>query len=147
MSNGKKRILNKTKLCLISLLNISFLALMVCSSTFAWLIANKKVTDLVEVESGSLSIDSIVTTAYRYDFEEIGTNTGFIDYSKGSVNAHSTDNCTMNLFDPVYLTIYKDATLSELKTNIVLKLDITVTANCGYDFTIYANKKTATKPT
>jgi hypothetical protein len=120
---------------------------MICSTTFAWLIANKKVTDLIEIEAGSLSIDSIQTTAYRYDFEEIGTNTGFFDYTKGSVNTHATDDCIMNLYDPVYLTIYKDVTLSELKTNLVLKLDITVTANCGYDFNVYANRKIANKPT
>lgn len=139
---------NKAKSALYLLLNMSFVTICVGASTYAWIVSSRKVAEVINIESGSLNIDSITTNVYRYDYTELAS--GYYDYNNGQVNGHTfmsgSYNYPMNLYDPVYLYINPSATLSDLLTNLVLKIDVTITSNCDYNFNLYANRKTTTIP-
>lgn len=141
---------NLVKTTLIVVLNVGFVALCLGVSSYAWIIARANLST-INVDSGSLKINSITTTVYKYVF---GTTSGLVDYTTGTYTSETltTTAIEMNLFDPVSIYI-QDPTDAEIKTlsskmnsNIVLKIDLALDVECDYALKLDALKNSNTNP-
>lgn len=137
---------------LILLLNVCFVSVSLGVTTYAWFISKKTIDETVNADSGNIKINTLTTTGYKYDFVALDDSGLYYDYNSGSVNEYSlnaTDGYTlkMNRYDPVYLYINDSVNLTDLMTNLVLKMSFSITADCDYTFDIATYRKTSTIPT
>lgn len=137
-----KKVSLSTKHIAISLFTVTLVGITLAGVTFSWINRSKTIPSPVTQEAGSLNIDNIDVTMYRFDFNHIGT-TEYIDYENGSVNAYSltqyANTYTMNKFDPIMLFMDPAMTDSLELTNVVLKIDLTITYDKPIAVSLFAN--------
>lgn len=128
--------MKKTKAIIIAFSSLVVSTLSLSALTFAWIDMHKEIP-VVNLDTGSLSINNLSTTAYKYVYPYFADTT-LIDYfGNGTVTPYTisaaTPNVSMNIFDPTYLAITKtgdytnQSYVSEMYTNLVLKVSFSVT--------------------
>lgn len=117
---------------------VSTLALSVV--TFAWIDYHKEITN-VELVSGSLKVNNLTTTVYKYIYPYY-SDTTIVNYDGASTITPFTPSVAspsveMNIFDPTYITIvltelnhpgvsHSQSDVSALYTNLVFKFSFTL---------------------
>src|SRR5574344_1036933 len=131
----------------LGIIAFSSTTLVVSGVSFAWINYNKNVDIINIITSGSLSIDSSSIELYRFEFPYINGTT-LIDYNSKDGAVHdpyqlttTTAQYMMNMFDPAYLTINPDKSVSDLNTNVVLKISLNYRSSINYKLTMKATKK------
>lgn len=120
--------MKKGKLFLIIGEGALLVSLSIVNFSYAWF-DSKNRTLLVDSTAGSLVCSNITTEVYKYTYNNIGTEASPIyDYGNaGTIVKKTIPNDTtsviMNLFDPTYLKISTNKTISDLNTNLVLKVN------------------------
>jgi hypothetical protein len=120
-------------------------------ATFAWF-TTMKMPSLI-IANGDLKINSVSLTYYRWEFTKINgylsptaINTGdgvFIngtiayDASGTKTTSGDSDAFTMNMYDPYLKKVYA-STDFDLRTNSFIKMDVSLTTSCDFDFSLKA---------
>lgn len=129
------------KLLLSGITSLSLVAFIVGATTFSWFQLNQSLSNIIIVDSGSLDLDYDVNV-YKFlypDFAGVispstsdelinykdGVNGEVYEYDKDEVNSASTV-ISMNKYDPFYLELNPDDSVSVLMTNLVMKFDLVI---------------------
>lgn len=126
------------KLMFSTITSLSLVAFVVGASTFSWFQLNESFTDIIVVDSGDLQFSSYDVSLYKYIFPDFNgvisyeTEDGFINYDgEGAVHEFDKDyilssEISMNKYDPFYLALNTDDSVSDLFTNMVMEFTIVV---------------------
>lgn len=119
--------------------------------TFAWINYHQPLSGTTIV-SGDMSFSKITTEVYRYDYPTF-TGTSLVDYtSAGTISEHTVSSSDytiqMNKFDPTYILlahagVVNKASISDLFTNVVLKLSATLTYSVPTDYSLFLQKNSS----
>jgi len=129
------------KLLLSGISSLSLVAFIVGATTFSWFQLNQSISNIIIVDSGSLDL-SYDVDIYKFlypDFSGVvspstadvlvnyqsGETGEVYDFDKDDVNSSST-TIAMNKYDPFYLELNPDESVSVLMTNLVMKFDLIV---------------------
>lgn len=122
--------------------------------TFSWLLRVDQVSNN-EINGSNLSITALKYTYYKYKFNE--TNGVVFDYTTGTDSvieatydvtnktwSYLTDNVSsdgsdikLNLYDPFYSALHNNVSLY---TNMVVKVEATVSYKCDFTYKLYMNR-------
>jgi len=126
------------KLMLSATTSLPLVAFIVGASTFSWFQLNKSFSNIIIVDSGDLKFSSYDVNLYKYIFPNFNgeilddTPDDFINYDgTGEVHAFDkdrilTEQIPMNKYDPFYLDLNPQDSVSDLLTNIVLEFSAEV---------------------
>lgn len=128
-------------------------------ATFAWFTTMKMPS--VVISNGDLKINSVSLTYYRWEFTKIsgylsptaiqnGSGSfvsGTIAYDgKGTKTTSGDSNAfTMNMYDPYLKKVYAKDNY-DLRTNSFIKMDVSLTTSCDFDFSLQALLDTSFTP-
>ena len=129
------------KLLLSGISSLSLVAFIVGATTFSWFQLNQSLSNIIIVDSGSIDLaydvnvykflypDFIGTISPSTSDElvnyEDGVNGEVYEYDKDDVSSSSTV-IAMNKYDPFYLELNPDDSVSVLMTNLVMKFDLVI---------------------
>jgi hypothetical protein len=118
--------------------SLSLVAFVVGASTFSWFQLSESFSDIIVVDAGDLELSSYDVSLYKYIFPDFNgdiaydTEENFINYD-GEGEVHEFDKATildsqisMNKYDPFYLALNLDDSVSDLLTNLVLEFTVEV---------------------
>jgi len=117
--------------------------------TFAWIQYQQQLSNQINVAAGSLSIDNLTLTPYKLFYPDYtgsySSSDELINYDGvTAINPSPNRGYEMNLLDPSYLTINTDKTISDLNTNLVFKVDFSVSYSTPITMNLAVKTKTVT---
>lgn len=100
--------------------------------TYAWIQYQQNLSNQIDVAAGSLTIDNLALMPYKLFYPDYtgsySSTSDLINYDgMTAINPSPNRGFAMNLLDPSYLTINPDKTISDLNTNLVFKVNFSVT--------------------
>ena len=126
------------KLMFSAITSLSLVAFVVGASTFSWFQLSESFSDIIVVDAGDLDLTSYDVSLYKYIFPDFNgniaydTEENFINYD-GEGEVHEFDKATildsqisMNKYDPFYLALNPDDSVSDLRTNLVMEFSVEV---------------------
>lgn len=140
--------MNRIKLMIIALCSVGGLAVSFVSGTFAWLSYSKKMADIINVDSGSLKLNSVSLSLVKFVYPDFSggydiDSTSLIDFNaSGRVKSKTLlpdSSVSLNLIDPTYMAIY-NASVSSLNTNVVLKVSFSLDYDSAVKLSFTARK-------
>jgi len=121
------------KLMLSTISSLSLVAFVVGASTFSWFQLSESFNDIIVVDSGDLDFSSYDVSLYKYIYPDFNGDISydidddFINYD-GEGEVHEFDKETilstqipMNKYDPFFLVLNTEDSVSDLMTNIVME--------------------------
>ena len=126
------------KLMFSAITSLSLVAFVVGASTFSWFQLSESFSDIIVVDAGDLELSSYDVNLYKYIFPDFNgnisndTDENFINYDAiGEVHKFDKDTIlstkiSMNKYDPFYLALNTEDSVSDLLTNLVMEFTVEV---------------------
>jgi len=146
---NKEPTMKKVKLFLVIGESLLLISLAITNFSFAWFDSKERQL-MVNSSTSTLAVTNISTDVYKYVYANIGTvAVPIYDYNNpGTVTKTTIPNdatsVIMNIFDPTLLKISADKTISDLNTNLVLKVSFHLSYATKVNLVVLAQEDTIT---
>ncbi len=141
--------MERKRLLIVAFGSLLLVSLSLGGYTFAWMQYQKTLSNDIAIAAGSLNIKSFSLKPYKLFFPDyLGSYESegqLINYDGvTAVNPSPNRGYAMNVLDPSYLTIHPSATISDLETNLVIRVDFSLEYSTPLTLDFSVKTKTVT---